>query len=127
MNRTDDRGHIGGRREGANDVMIEVREGHGRPVWRSLRAGTTRGDPEEPGVAPASVVRHPRIYFSSTDQYALSRSVFHDWYFLLVSFRFSIGLRFGFSGRRIRAMWACFGVRPPLRTLQSMHAQTMFS
>src|SRR5262249_43161365 len=62
-----------------------------------------------------------------TDQYALSRNVFHDWYFLWVSFRFSSGLRFGFSGLRIRLRWACFGVRPPLRTLQATQAQTTFS
>src|SRR5438128_7308328 len=66
-------------------------------------------------------------YFNSTDQYALSRNVFQLWYFLLVSFRFKSGLRFGFSGLRIRLMCACFGVRPPLRTLQSIQAQTMFS
>ena len=51
----------------------------------------------------------------------------HDWYFFCVSFRFSSGLRFGFSGLRISVMFACRGVRPPLRTLQSTHAQTMLS
>src|SRR5476651_569730 len=70
---------------------------------------------------------HASLYFSSTDQYALSRNVFHDWYFLLVSFMLKVGLRFGFSGLRIRLMCACFGVRPPFLTLQSMHAHTTFS
>src|ERR1043166_7832146 len=69
----------------------------------------------------------PNAYFNSTDQYAFSRKDFHDWYLLSVSFRLSMGLRFGFSGLRIRLMCACLGVRPPLRTLQSTHAQTMFS
>ena len=50
-----------------------------------------------------------------------------DWYFRCVSLRFSTGLRLGFSGLRIRLRCACFGVRPPLRTLQSMQAHTMFS
>src|SRR4051794_32721943 len=66
-------------------------------------------------------------YFSSTDQYAFSRKERHDWYLLSVIFRLSIGLRLGFSGLRIRLMWACLGVRPPLRTLQATQAQTMFS
>src|SRR2546421_10260650 len=67
------------------------------------------------------------VYFNSTDQYALSKNVFQLWYFLLDSFMLRVGLRFGFSGLRIRPMCACFGVRPPLRTLQSMHAHTTFS
>src|SRR5262249_36354479 len=66
-------------------------------------------------------------HFSSTDQYAFSRNVFHDWYLLSVNLRFSSGLRFGFSGLRIRPMCACLGVRPPLRTLQPTQAQTTFS
>src|SRR6516225_8352845 len=52
-------------------------------------------------------------HFSSTDQYAVSRKVFHDWYLRWVSFRFNIGLRFGFSGLRMRRRWASLGVRPP--------------
>src|SRR5204863_7729909 len=66
-------------------------------------------------------------YLSSTDQYALSRKLFHDWYLLLDSFRFSSGLRFGFSGFLMSAMLASRGVRPPFRTLQATHEQTMFS
>src|SRR5262245_55289603 len=65
-------------------------------------------------------------YFNSTDQYAFSRKVFHDWYFVWVSFKLSIGLRLGFSGLRMSVRCASRGVRPPLRTLQSRQAQTMF-
>ena len=39
----------------------------------------------------------------------------------------SRGLRFGFTGWRIICIRASWGVRPPLRTLQATHAQTMFS
>src|SRR5438132_3081823 len=84
---------------------------------------TAPGEPE----AVAQIVQRQRIYFSSTDQYALSRNVFHDWYFRCVSLRFRSGLRRGFSGLRIRLMWACFGVRPPFLTLQFTQAQTMLS
>src|SRR5262245_29960887 len=66
-------------------------------------------------------------YFNSTDQYALSTNVFHDWYLRWVSLRLRSGLRLGFSGLRMRLMWACLGVRPPLRTLQLTQAQTMLS
>src|SRR6516164_1185446 len=65
--------------------------------------------------------------FSSTDQYAFSRNVFHDRYLLWVSLRLSSGLRLGFSGFRMRCMCASFGVRPPFLTLQLTQAQTMFS
>src|SRR5260370_26625218 len=54
--------------------------------------------------------------FSSTDQYALSRKVFHDWYLLWVSLRLSSGLRLGFSGFLMRCMCASLGVRPPFLT-----------
>ena len=70
---------------------------------------------------------HTAHYFNSTDQYAFSRNVFHDWYLLSVSLRLSMGLRFGFSGLRINVMWACLGVRPPFWTLQLMQAQTILS
>ena len=42
------------------------------------------------------------VYFNSTDQYAESRNVFHEWYLRWVNFRLSCGLRLGFSGLRIR-------------------------
>src|SRR5260370_4197533 len=71
--------------------------------------------------------KEPAGYFNSTDQYAFSRNVRQDWYFRWVSFRFRSGLRFGFSGLRIRLMCASLGVRPPLRTLQLTQAQTMLS
>ena len=41
-------------------------------------------------------------HFNSTDQYAFSKNVFQDWYFRCVSLRFNRGLRFGFSGLRMR-------------------------
>src|SRR5262245_35487995 len=69
----------------------------------------------------------PFGYFNSTDQYALSRNVFHDWYFLWVSFIDKSGLRLGFSGLRTRPMCACLGVRPPFLTLHSTHAHTTLS
>ncbi len=49
---------------------------------------------------------------------AYSHPVFAVW---------NAGLRFGFSGLRMRAMCACLGVRPPFLTLQATQAQQMFS
>src|SRR5437879_13336510 len=83
------------------------------------------GSQARAGLRPAA--KRTLFYFNSTDQYAFSRKVLQDWYFRWVSLRFNRGLRFGFSALRIRVMRASLGVRPPLRTLQFTHAQTMLS
>src|SRR5438045_8726455 len=104
--------------------MLLMRYAAAHPA-RHIKPPATRSVPG--GIFSRHSPLTTRHYFNSTDQYAFSRNVFHDWYLVSVSLRLSSGLRFGFSGLRTSVMCACFGVRPPFFTLQLIHAQTIFS
>src|SRR5688572_30338222 len=71
--------------------------------------------------------RGPGSYFSSTVQYALSRNCFQELYRSSARRMLITGLRFGLTGRVIRCMCACSGVRPPFFTLHFTQQHTMFS